>query len=721
MKYRQSKIRMGLVLLAISVACGSVVMMPGEAAAQDDATPKAHYACYVPTSGAVYLIKEPGMPEACRSPNHVLVGLTELQVDATSGGVGIGTSNPTATLDVVGDVHISEELRVGNSVTIDPVANTISTGAGETLELHVGGGRALRLEPKSGDHPNLIGGSAHNQVDRGVIGGTISGGGTWDYENTVSGNWGTVGGGSGNSAGQGSFNTVVGGNLNTASGGYSSVGGGESNRAEGEFSTVPGGSENRALGKASFAAGTSAGAEHDGSFVWADYSDPGLDFGSTDANQFLVRASGGVALTGSYGTGTIPMEGVGERLMWYPGKAAFRAGRLCGAGYDNSADIGDYSFGFGYCAEAREEGSISLGIVTKANYPGSVAIGHTTEADAISATAIGFETRALGLYSTALGASTEASHAYSTAIGRETSASGEASTAMGWATTAGAQASTAMGRGTVASGTNSTAMGLNTTASEGGSTAMGVDTEASGWRSTAMGSGAKATNDQSTAMGNITTASGVASTAMGQNTTASGNYSTAMGLSTEASGDYSTAMGRRASTNGHLGSFVYGDGTVAYVNATADHQFMVQASGGTIFYSNFDLSHGVELAPGGGGWAEVSDASLKENFRGEDGEEVLSKIRDMQVRSWNYKAQGPSIRHVGPTAQDFHAAFGFGTSDRTITTTDIHGINMLAAQALERRTRELQQQLELKDQEIGGLRAELARLLDRIERLEVKQ
>jgi chromosome segregation ATPase len=46
---------------------------------------------------------------------------------------------------------------------------------------------------------------------------------------------------------------------------------------------------------------------------------------------------------------------------------------------------------------------------------------------------------------------------------------------------------------------------------------------------------------------------------------------------------------------------------------------------------------------------------------------------------------------------------------------------MLAIQALERRTRELQGQLELKDQEIGQLRAEVAALLDRVERLEAQQ
>ena len=46
---------------------------------------------------------------------------------------------------------------------------------------------------------------------------------------------------------------------------------------------------------------------------------------------------------------------------------------------------------------------------------------------------------------------------------------------------------------------------------------------------------------------------------------------------------------------------------------------------------------------------------------------------------------------------------------------------MLAIQGLERRTRELQAQLELKDKEISELRAELAALAQRVERLEAQR
>lgn len=99
---------------------------------------------------------------------------------------------------------------------------------------------------------------------------------------------------------------------------------------------------------------------------------------------------------------------------------------------------------------------------------------------------------------------------------------------------------------------------------------------------------------------------------------------------------------------------------------------------------------------------------------------MLARIAGLPITSWNYKTEDPAVRHLGPTAQDFHAAFGLGDSDKSIATSDISGVNMLAIQALERRTRELQQQLEVKDQETTKLRAELAALLQRIQRLEAQ-
>jgi hypothetical protein len=204
-------------------------------------------------------------------------------------------------------------------------------------------------------------------------------------------------------------------------------------------------------------------------------------------------------------------------------------------------------------------------------------------------------------------------------------------------------------------------------------------------------------------MGETTWAMGVASTSMGMSTAARANAAVSMGIETDASGvaslasgfvtaaegDYSVAMGSWA-TAAENGSFVFGDAsTQAWVTAPAANSFTARAAGGYYLYSNAALTSGVTLASGGGSWASVSDRDLKENFREEDGEQVLASIASMPIRSWNYKAQDPSIRHIGPVAQDFYSAFGFGIDDKRINTVDIDGINMLGIQALEGRTRDL--------------------------------
>src|SRR6266849_3950027 len=82
------------------------------------------------------------------------------------------------------------------------------------------------------------------------------------------------------------------------------------------------------------------------------------------------------------------------------------------------------------------------------------------------------------------------------------------------------------------------------------------------------------------------------------------------------------------------------------------------------------------------GFTASSDRNEKENFQAVNGEEVLTKIRDLSLTSWNFIGHGPTqFRHYGPMAQDFFAAFGhdgIGTigTDTTITSTDMDGIQI---------------------------------------------
>src|SRR3989441_9495523 len=108
----------------------------------------------------------------------------------------------------------------GNSDTTTGV-NFLGTTDNQALELRVNGRRALRIEPNTNGAPNFIGGASVNQVDDGVIGATIVGGGASDYDpgvaypNRISSNFGVIGGGGGNTIQPATFGaTIAGGTLN---------------------------------------------------------------------------------------------------------------------------------------------------------------------------------------------------------------------------------------------------------------------------------------------------------------------------------------------------------------------------------------------------------------------------------------------------------------------------------------------------------------------------
>src|SRR5687768_2467104 len=74
-----------------------------------------------------------------------------------------------------------------------------------------------------------------------------------------------------------------------------------------------------------------------------------LRSGSPLGDRFRVDSAGGVVAIGELGIGIIPASGSGERLMWYPFKAAFRAGGI-GAGGTmwDDANLGFYTWAGGF-------------------------------------------------------------------------------------------------------------------------------------------------------------------------------------------------------------------------------------------------------------------------------------------------------------------------------------------------------------------------------------
>ena len=197
-----------------------------------------------------------------------------------------------------------------------------------------------------------------------------------------------------------------------------------------------------------------------------------------------------------------------------------------------------------------------------------------------------------------------------------------------------------------------------------------------------------------------------AGVALGQNNTSDGDAAVAIGYTSVANADYSLAFGYRASTNGHTGARVFSDAsTTTTLEASANNQFLVRAAGGYRLRTNATLTTGCDLPAGSGVFSCASDRNLKEGFEAVDGEDLLRRLAAMPIERWSYKSE-PGVRHLGPVAQDFKAAFDLGVNDVSIGHLDEAGVSLRAIQALEVRTRELQQQTA----ELNALKAEVAEL-----------
>ena len=252
--------------------------------------------------------------------------------------------------------------------------------------------------------------------------------------------------------------------------------------------------------------------------------------------------------------------------------------------------------------------------------------------------------------------------------------------------------------------------GSNTTASGLGSFAHGSGATASGASSAAFGSNSVASGTVGFAAGQRASCTSFGCVAMGIFATAGGQGSVAIGNRVTATGDFATALGSRASTAGHTGAFVRGDAsTTDSILAIANNEFAVRAAGGFRFRTSATLSTGCDLPAGSGAFVCSSSRTLKDRFGAVDGEELLGRIRGVPVSTWSYIGEQRGVRHLGPFAEDFRAAFGLGVDDRSIGLLDIDGVNFAAVKALEARTAELR----VKAAQVDRLTAEVATLRER--------
>jgi FtsZ-binding cell division protein ZapB len=276
------------------------------------------------------------------------------------------------------------------------------------------------------------------------------------------------------------------------------------------------------------------------------------------------------------------------------------------------------------------------------------------------------------------------------------------------ATVGGGVLNTASGdSSTVGGGSSNTADGYYSTVGGGNhNTSSSYDTVGGGQNNTASGGFATVGGGEYNIAsdGATTVSGGYSNTASDNRATVGGGYdNTASGYGATipggnlnvAAGQYSFAAGNRAQAN-HDGAFVWADHRSFDFASTGARTFRARATGGVEFVLGVDGSGNPDWSCSvvdGDSWSCSSDRNLKENLVPVNGADVLQRLAEMPIYTWNGKRQTPDVRHMGPMAQDFYAAYGLGESDTHISTIDLDGVALAAVQELHARNQALQKEI----------------------------
>jgi hypothetical protein len=320
-----------------------------------------------------------------------------------------------------------------------------------------------------------------------------------------------------------------------------------------------------------------------------------------------------------------------------------------------------------------------------------------------SRTACGDGAEASGTSSTALGGSATASGIQSTAVGRLAAASGDFSTAVGQQATASGNFSTAVGRAAMASGTSNTAVGYVSLAFSPHSNA------------TALGSLAQVEQSNAMVLGSIPGINFAADYVdVGIGTTMP-----QAPLHVERADGAARVLVMETQPGPSMPFQGVAQGLVRFElnDEAAGERWRFTNAGDKFAINNVGLdSPGTEMSVFkngdmviGGLLTENSDVNAKQDIVPVDRHDVLAKIAGLPIAEWSYK-DAPDQRHIGPMAQDFHAAFGLGRDNTHIATLDTSGVALLGIKALveenhrmAEENQALRQRLELLENIVSGV------------------
>ena len=626
---------------------------------------------------------------------------------------------------------------LGNG-NITPGVNFLGTVAGETapLEIRVNNTTTMRYLSSSST-PNIVGGFGGNSVGASVIGATLGGGGQGGQVNSIASDFGTIAGGRGNSivdnasdssVGGGSSNSVTGGNFptgatiaggslnvvsagpyNTIGGGYSNrtlrtsvapeslctISGGGGNRVSGIAATIGGGQRNRIAGD--FGTGSTIGGGSD------NVVGTGTEFGTVSggqANQVgpfcLGSTIGGGANNNMQFQSTYGMISGGSLNAIFGGNHNNIGGGLSNAIRNASGTISFSSIGGGTWNIMSGNANYSAIGGGSNNVVEESAHGSTIGGGALNAAAHdAWYTTIAGGYSNRTTVENPGAPVYASIGG-------------------GYRNNVSGGVSTIAGGMGNDIGGVGTS---GGSIGGGIGNNI-GIESDVNTIGGGRTNiirdqtiscaisgGQGNVIGSVSTAASIGG---GMNNAISplAAYATIPGGRNNTAFRNAFAAGTQAKAV-NAGAFVWADSIGSDLTSTNDDSVTMRATGGYRLFSS--AANGVHLAIGSGSWTALSDRNMKENFEAVTPREVLEKVAALPVQRWNYKTQDAAVRHIGPTAQDFKAAFEVGETDTGISTVDADGVALAAIQGLYEMLREKDAQLKELQKELKAVKEQLAK------------
>ena len=520
------------------------------------------------------------------APNQFLI--------RAGGGVGININNPgTNALSVVGSVSATSFSGDGSGLTNLNISNLNLTNNNASLltsgtipDARLSANVAVLDTNSSLAVDQADGNSAASSYNSVVSGGNFD---------TIANSYNSfLGGGLRNSIVNAGYSFLGGGHRNTNSGYYSLLGGGRTNNigANAYYAVIPGGLNNSVGANTlyAFAAGFNAQANHDGAFVWADSQS--TPFASAAANQFLIRASGGVGI----GTAS-PVSSLGYPSSW--------------TGLHINAGAGNNCLGI-------IEGAVS----SRLHLRNDGGIANTTQDFVMD------------------------------------SGNGDNNVDFRW-----------LGSG-LANRVNIMSFDQN------GNVGIGTTTPGA--------------NNKLSVAGNASVSGTATVTNNGYgfiHTSSDGSSQIASYVNTSGAASFGTTTPN---------NLVLMAGGISAAVVAPDGSF----NANSIFSQSVDVQGEIYCTA----INILSDRDAKEQFKPVNTLEVLDQVVGLPITEWQYKNK-PDTRHIGPMAQDFHAAFSLGHDEKHITTVDEDGVALAAIQGLNQK---LEAEVKEKDARINDLAAKLA-------------